>query len=182
MIDDTTKAVPLTKAYDPPATLPTVQLQRPGDPPQVVQYGARYAGEWLGDGKLERLPEVRPLPWPETVPVDGDQDLFVSFGPVPAPQSVDVRVFGDGVDADGTPDREPIATVECAVSDPDVKHCIETRAGNVGVALRLPPGGVRHVTVWASWDLPAALATTGGRIARHLCVVAVQGPSVRSEG
>lgn len=149
--------LPLTKAYDPPATLPAVKLQRPGRP-EVVQEGVRYAGEWLVDGKLERLPEVKPLPWPDPTTMENPADLFVSFGAVPAPQSVEVRIFDERVDAGGAPTGEPIATVECALSEPGAKHCIETRGDDVGVAFRFPGGGVHHITVWASWDIPSALA------------------------
>lgn len=154
------KAVPLTKAYDPPVDPPQVELQSWRDrPPEVIQHGVRYAGEWIVAGKLERAPEPRPIPWPAPADLDDDSgSLFVSFGPVPTPDFIEVRVYGEAVDADGTPTTEqPIATVECARSDPAGSDCIENRGGTVGVSLRIPQGGVRHITVWASWHVPTRL-------------------------
>jgi hypothetical protein len=83
----------------------------------------------------------------------------VSFGAVPPPEFIEVRIFGEALDGDGTPTPDqPLATVACALSDPDGKHCIEIRGGNVGVALRIPAGGVRHITAWASWNVPLRLS------------------------
>ena len=63
--DDAAKAVPLTTAVDPPTSPPVVELQRGSGAAGTVQRGVRYAGEWLEDGKLQRLPETTPLPWPD---------------------------------------------------------------------------------------------------------------------
>ncbi len=98
------------------------------------------------------------MPWPEPVILDGDVPVYVSFGPVPAPYLVQVRVFGDGLDADGMPNpEEPLLELECGLDEPDGQNCIERRDGAVGVTIRLPPGGVRHITAWATWDVPAQL-------------------------
>jgi hypothetical protein len=152
------KGAPLIKAEDPPTELPTVELVRwRGDQVEVIQQGVRYAGEWIFDGKLQRAEEPLPMPWPEAArsPV---RDLFVSFGPVAKPEFIEVRVFGEEIDPNGLPvGGEPIHAVECALTDPNTPHCIETRHGRVGVALAVPGGGLRHVTAWASWDVPVPM-------------------------
>lgn len=146
--------VPLIPAYDPPAALPQVELHHGQE---MVQRGVRYAGEWIVDGKLERAPQPLPMPWPEGADLGrGDRGgLFVSFGPVPLPDFIHVNVYGDTLDSDGNPvPEEPLVALECALSDPNGRPCIETRDGNVGVEVTVPPGGVRHVTAWASWSVP----------------------------
>lgn len=152
---DTPKRVPLIKAEDPPAELPTVELVRwRGDQAEVIQQGVRYAGEWIVDGKLERADEPLPMPWPEAARA-ASSELFVSFGQVPKPEFIEVRVFGEKTDPNGVPaDSEPMHTVECALTDPHTPHCIQTRQGRVGVGIAVPGGGLRHVTAWASWDVP----------------------------
>lgn len=159
VVDESSRAVPLVKAYDPPPEPPPVELVRWRDgQAEVVQRGVRYAGQWIVDGKLQRAPEPLPMPWPQPVALDEAGPLFVSFGPVPEPYLIQVRVFGEGLDAEGIPSPEaPLAEFECALSGPDGDHCIETRGGHVGVTLRIPAGGVRHITAWATLDVPDRL-------------------------
>ncbi len=67
IVDESSTAVPLVKAYDPPSAPPQVELVHWRDgQAAVVQRGVRYAGEWIVDGKLARAPEPLPVPWPAT--------------------------------------------------------------------------------------------------------------------
>lgn len=159
VLDNKPLRAPLVKAQDPPVDPPQVEIARwRGDRPEVLQRGVRYGGEWIVEGNLERVPEPLPMAWPETVAVEEGDRLFVNFGPIPEPEFIYVRVFGAETTADGTPVNEkPITEVECALTDPGTEHCIEVREGNVGVALAVPGGGLRHVTAWASWDVPLRL-------------------------
>lgn len=156
-VDDGTRVtVPLIPAYDPPVDLPQVELHH-GSRPDPIQRGVRYAGEWIVAGRLERAPETVPIPWPDVTDLDADGEVFVSFGPVPVPDFIMVQAFGDEVATDWSSEPEPLAMRECAQTDPNTDHCIETRDGNVGMRFAIPEGGVRHVTAWASWTVPADL-------------------------
>jgi hypothetical protein len=81
--------------------------------------------------------------------------LFLSFGDVPHPDFVEVRVYGQETDEDGLPagDR-PLSVLECRLTEPRREKRIRRWAGGVGVDVSVAAGGVRRVAVWASWDVP----------------------------
>src|SRR5688500_2592416 len=92
------------------------------------------------------LAEVHPLPWPEAVTVDGTDALFVSFGTVPMPQFVDVRIFADKVDADGTPTGQLHGGMR---PERPRRHAPASRpVGAKSESGRRSPRGVRRLTIW----------------------------------
>ncbi|MGH8974360.1 MAG: hypothetical protein ACRD0C_14315 [Acidimicrobiia bacterium] len=123
--------------------------------PRTVQRGVEFSRDWgagraAGDGVLPAS-----LPWPEAAPVEEGAQLFLSFGDVPHPDYVEVRVYGRETDDSGLPTvAEPLSVLECRLTEPRREKRIRRWAGGVGVEMALAPGGVRRIAAWASWDVP----------------------------
>ncbi|MGH9038222.1 MAG: hypothetical protein ACRD0O_20905 [Acidimicrobiia bacterium] len=123
--------------------------------PCTVQRGVEYSREWAGDPGPESGNGVAPVPWPEAVAVEAGARLFLSFGDVPHPDYVEVRVYGQETDQDGRPaEAQPLSVLECRLTEPRREKRIRRWAGGVGVDVAVAGGGVRRVAAWASWDVP----------------------------
>jgi hypothetical protein len=123
--------------------------------PRTVQRGVEFSRDWgvgraVGDGATPA-----PLPWPEAAAVDEGAQLFLSFGDVPHPDYVEVRVYGRETDDCGRPAvAQPLSVLECRLTEPRREKRIRRWAGGVGVEMAVVPGGVCRVAAWASWEVP----------------------------
>jgi hypothetical protein len=148
----------------PPLQPPASEIVCFGDGgPRTVQRGVEYTREWAaGPGFRGREAELGrrgrksdAVPWPEAAAVEEGVRLFLSFGDVPHPDYVEVRVYGQETDEDGLPAAgPPLSVLECRLTEPRREKRIRRWAGGVGVDVALARGGIRRVAAWASWDVP----------------------------
>lgn len=140
----------------PPLRPPSSEIVSFGDGgPRTVQRGVEFTRDWAaGTGRRGR-PVVGPVPWPEAAAVEGGARLFLSFGDVPHPDYVEVRVYGAETDDDGLPAAgASLSVLECRLTEPRREKRIRRWAGGVGVDVAVATGGVRRIAAWASWDVP----------------------------
>ncbi|MGH9002091.1 MAG: hypothetical protein ACRDYV_03075, partial [Acidimicrobiia bacterium] len=86
--------------------------------PRTIQRGVEYSRSWVTG--CTPPPQGTPaVPWPEAVAVEDGACLFLSFGDVPHPDYVEVRVYGPETGEDGRPARtEALSVLECRLSEP----------------------------------------------------------------
>lgn len=130
----------------PPPLQPSSEIVSFSDRgPRTIQQGVEYIRDWA----------AAPVPWPDAAAVERGARLFLSFGDVPHPDFVEVRVYGPATDEDGLPaTAEPLSVLECRLTEPRREKRIRRWAGGVGVDVAVPGGGIRRVAAWASWDVP----------------------------
>ncbi len=123
--------------------------------PRTVQRGVEFTRDW-GVGRAGgRGAPAPPLPWPEAAPVESGARLFLSFGDVPHPDYVEVRIYGRETDERGRPAAtEPLSVLECRLTEPRREKRIRRWAGGVGVDVVVGAGGLHRIAAWASWDVP----------------------------
>lgn len=139
----------------PPLQPPSSEIVSFGDGgPRTVQRGVEYTREWAAGPGRRGQSEAAPLPWPEAAAVEEGARLFLSFGDVPHPDFVEVRVYGQETDEDGLPAAELLSVLECRLTEPRREKRIRRWAGGVGVDVAVAAGGIRRVAAWASWDVP----------------------------
>ncbi len=140
----------------PPLQPPSSEIVSIGDGgPRTVQRGVEYARDWAAGSGCRPDPVVAPVPWPEAAAVEGGARLFLSFGDVPHPDFVEVRVYGGETDEDGRPaPAGPLSVLECRLTEPRREKRIRRWAGGVGVDVAVAAGGIRRIAAWASWDVP----------------------------
>lgn len=111
------------------------------------------AQKWLTGGQVEVVRPSLPVTWPAPVALSFSE-LSLSLRTDSPPAFVEVSVWAGGVAASGAPVREPARVVKFSRSPNPGHQLITAQGGIVPLSVKLPPGRVFHVAIWASWPVP----------------------------
>lgn len=116
--------------------------------------GALYKADWLVGSAVEPIVDRGTVPWGPVEAVTDVNQLRLVIETSVRPRNVTVTVFGDSVKERGEPAGEPVASLDCWLTELDREPCrlVTDKDGHQSLQLPgLPGTGPWRVAVFASW-------------------------------